>query len=123
MFPSVRVEVTGRRAVAVYLSGDISHSSRDSLRRTLLDARLAGVREIVVDLSAVTFLDSESLAVILFAHQRMRSSGGSLVLRHAGPGVLRLLDITNVADVIEVDDPGPRPPALSRAGTSRIPAR
>jgi stage II sporulation protein AA (anti-sigma F factor antagonist) len=123
MLSNVRVEVTGRRAVTVYLSGEIDHSSRDSLRETLLDARLAGVREIFVDLSAVTVLDSESLAVIFFAHQRMRSAGGRLVLRHAGPGVLRLLDVTNVADLIEVDDPGPRPPVLARAGSGVISVR
>ena len=117
MFPNVRVEVTGPGVVTVHLSGDIDYSSRDCLRETLLEARLAGARQIIVDLSAVTFLDSEGLAVILFAHQRMRSSGGSLVLRHANPAVLRLLDVTNIADVIEVDDPGPRRPALSRAGS------
>lgn len=123
MFPNVRVDVTGQRALTVHLSGDIDYSSRDVLRETLLDARLAGARDIIVDLSAVTFLDSASLAVILFAHQRMRSMGCRLVLRHAGPDVLRLLDVTNVADLIEVDDPDPRPPALARVGSGRVPGR
>jgi hypothetical protein len=42
---------------------------------------------------------------------------------NAGAGVLRLLDVTNVADLIEVDDPGPRPPVLARAGSGRISVR
>lgn len=104
MSRSVRVEVTNHDAVVVYPVGDVDYSSLEPLREALLDARVAGVHEIVVDLAEVTFLDSQGLAVILFAHQRQRSVGGSLVLRDPGADVRRLLHVTNLGGVIDVEE-------------------
>jgi stage II sporulation protein AA (anti-sigma F factor antagonist) len=99
----VRVEVTNRDAVVVHPVGEVDYSSLEPLREALLDARVAGVRKIVVDLAEVTFLDSQGLAVILFAHQRQRSVGGNLVLRDPGADVRRLLRVTNLGGVIDVE--------------------
>ncbi|OFB41462.1 anti-anti-sigma factor [Frankia sp. CcI156] len=103
MEPSVRVEVTDRDAIVVHPAGDIDYSSLDPLREALLDARVAGVKEIIVDLEQVSFLDSQGLAVILFAHQRQRSAGGRLVLRNLNEDAYRLLHVTNLSAVIDVD--------------------
>lgn len=100
---TVRVEVTSPRSVVVHPSGEIDYSSLEPLREALLDARVAGVHEVVVDLADVTFLDSQGLAVILYAHQRQRSAGGRLALRNAQDATLRLLEITNLRGVIEVE--------------------
>ncbi|MCM3885465.1 STAS domain-containing protein [Frankia sp. R82] len=107
MEPRVRVEVTGSDTIVVHPVGDIDYSSLDPLRESLLDARVAGVRDIVVDLAEVSFLDSQGLAVILFAHQRQRSAGGRLALRHLNEDTHRLLHITNLSTVIDVDDGNP----------------
>ncbi|MCK9894762.1 STAS domain-containing protein [Frankia sp. AgB32] len=103
MEPSVRVEVTGRDAIIVHPVGEIDYSSLDPLREALLDARIAGVRDIIVDLTEVSFLDSQGLAVILFAHQRQRSAGGRLALRNPNEDARRLLTVTNLSTVIHVD--------------------
>lgn len=97
------VQVTGPRSIVVRPEGEIDYSSLEPLRQALLDARVAGVDEIVVDLADVTFFDSQGLAVILYAHQRQRSVGGRLVLRNLQEGTRRLLDVTNLTTVIEVD--------------------
>ena len=107
MEPRVRVEVTGRDAIVVHPVGDIDYSSLEPLREALLDARVAGVRDIIVDLAEVSFLDSQGLAVILFAHQRQRSAGGRLALRNLNEDTYRLLNITNLSSVIDVDHGGP----------------
>lgn len=104
---TVRVEVTDRRSVVVHPVGEIDYSSLEPLREALLDARVAGVNEVVVDLAEVTFLDSQGLAVILYAHQRQRSAGGRLALRNAGESTLHLLEITNLRTVIEVEETAP----------------
>ncbi|WP_261568685.1 STAS domain-containing protein [Frankia gtarii] len=106
MEPSISVEVIGREAIVVHPVGDIDYSSLDLLREALLDARVAGVRDIVVDLAQVSFLDSQGLAVILFAHQRQRSVGGRLALRNLNEDAYRLLHVTNLTSVIEIDHGG-----------------
>ncbi len=107
MEPSVRVEVTGREAIIVHPVGEIDYSSLDPLREALLDARIAGVRDIIVDLTEVSFLDSQGLAVILYAHQRQRSAGGRLVLRNPNDNARRLLTVTNLSTVIDVEHTEP----------------
>jgi stage II sporulation protein AA (anti-sigma F factor antagonist) len=120
MILRVSVEVTGPHAIVVRPAGDIDYSSLDPLRQALMDARMAGVREIVVDLAEVGFLDSQGLAVILYAHRRQRSTGGRLVLRNLNDLARRLLHVTNLTAVLDVEgglgDPptacaatGPRP--------------
>ncbi len=117
MYPSVRVEVTGRQAVVVRPVGDVDYSSLEPLREALLDARIAGVRDIIVDLGEVGFLDSQGLAVILFAHQRQRSLGGRLILRNPSEDVTRLLRVTNVAHIIDVESAsGQSGPTFPRGG-------
>jgi stage II sporulation protein AA (anti-sigma F factor antagonist) len=119
MEPSVRVEVTSRDAIVVHPTGEIDYSSLDPLRESLLDARIAGVKNIVVDLKQVSFLDSQGLAVILYAHQRQRSAGGRLVLRNLNEDAYRLLYVTNLNAVIDVDDgegSAPPPGIASRRG-------
>ncbi|WP_250285018.1 MULTISPECIES: STAS domain-containing protein [unclassified Frankia] len=103
MYPSVRVEVSGRQAMVVRPIGDVDYSSLEPLREALLDARIAGARDIIVDLAEVSFMDSQGLAVILFAHQRQRSVGGRLILRSPSEEITRLLRVTNVAHVIDVE--------------------
>jgi stage II sporulation protein AA (anti-sigma F factor antagonist) len=110
---SVHVEVSNRDAVVVHPVGEVDYSSLDPLREALLDARVAGVRQIVVDLAEVTFLDSQGLAVILFAHQRQRSVGGNLVLRDPGADVRRLMHVTNLGPVIDVEQSSSQSPARS----------
>jgi stage II sporulation protein AA (anti-sigma F factor antagonist) len=120
MVPSVHVEVTGRDAIVVHPVGDIDYSSLEPLREALLDARIAGVHQIVIDLAEVGFLDSQGLAVILYAHQRQRSAGGRLALRNVNNDALRLLHITNLSTVIEVEGtPGAMPVAPSGGGPRR----
>lgn len=102
MEPCISVEVIAREAIVVHPVGDIDYSSLDPL----LDARVAGVRDIVVDLAQVSFLDSQGLAVILFAHQRQRSAGGRLALRNLNEDTYRLLHVTHLTSVIEIDHGG-----------------
>jgi stage II sporulation protein AA (anti-sigma F factor antagonist) len=122
MILRVRVDVTGPHAIVVRPEGDIDYSSLDPLREALMDARMAGVREIILDLADVGFLDSQGLAVILYAHRRQRSSGGHLILRNLNDNGLRLLHVTHLTAVLEVEGglgelPGPTP-AGSRGGGS-----
>ncbi len=51
---------------------------------------------IILDLAACTFLDSSALRVVLTGATAAAEAGGSLSLVVSDPGVLRVLEITNV---------------------------
>jgi stage II sporulation protein AA (anti-sigma F factor antagonist) len=123
MILRVSVEVTGPHAIVIRPEGDIDYSSLDPLREALMDARMAGVREIVVDLAEVGFLDSQGLAVILYAHRRQRSSGGRLILRNLNDMARRLLHVTNLTTVLEVEGGVGEPPTVAAVTAPRPASR
>lgn len=119
MILRVSVEVTGPQAIVVRPEGDIDYSSLEPLRQAFMDARVAGVREIVLDFAGVGFLDSQGLAVILYAHRRQRSVGGRLVLRNINESARRLLHVTNLTGVLEVEGGVGEPPGATTASSRR----
>jgi len=118
MILRVSVEVTGPHAIVIRPEGDVDYSSLDPLREALMDARMAGVRKIVVDFADVGFLDSQGLAVILYAHRRQRSTGGRLILRNLNDMARRLLHVTNLTNVLDVEGGAGEPPTASAAASS-----
>ena len=61
----------------------------------------------MLDVSAVTFMDSTGLAIIAGTLKRITPSGGRLCVRGASPMICRLLEITGIADseYVEIFDP------------------
>lgn len=81
------------------LAGEI-----DSYTAPELEQSLAGLPDhAVVDLAAVTFVDSSGLRVIVEAHAPRRERGGGLTLRSPSPSVERLLQISGVASHLDVE--------------------
>jgi anti-sigma B factor antagonist len=85
----------------VEVQGEVTFSNVGRLRRRLEQA-LAASRNVVVDLSAVTFIDSSGLSALLTASTQAREQGGVLgiVLAQGEPpsifrfrGVDRLLSL------------------------------
>jgi anti-sigma B factor antagonist len=72
---------------------------------------LAGLRSvcgarcrIVVDLTAVTFIDSVGLGVLIEAQRRTRAAGGWMRLVCANPEVLKVLRLTDLDDIFTIVD-------------------
>ena len=63
----------------------------------------------MIDLSAVTFMDSGGLKVLLTAHRRAEEAGRSFALVKGGDTVNRLLEVTGLSERLELLD---EPPAV-----------
>jgi anti-anti-sigma factor len=79
------------------VTGDVDVATAAELRETLLALIGAGERRIVLDVSAVPFLDSTGLGVLMEAHRALRPHSGELALVGAGPALVRLLTLTNLS--------------------------
>lgn len=79
------------------LEGEIDAHSSAALARHLHDKRAINV----LDLSAVSFIDSSGLRVLVEAHQTRERDGG-LVLRSPSAAVQRLLEISGLAGHLDV---------------------
>ncbi|HEX5851573.1 MAG TPA: STAS domain-containing protein [Solirubrobacteraceae bacterium] len=84
------------------VSGEIDYGASPRLRERIHDEIGAGRRHLVLDLSAVTFIDSMALGVLVGAVTRLHETGGSLrvVCALENDRVLRIFDIAGVASSI-----------------------
>ena len=62
----------------------------------------AGDDDITLDLSAVEFMDSSGLRVILELHQRAQDGSRRLLLRTPSPAVARLFEIAGLQDHLHI---------------------
>jgi anti-sigma B factor antagonist len=79
---SVQAEAVDAQTTVVALAGEITFSNVNGLGRELAGALQAGARNLVIDLSAVEFIDSSGLSALLSASARARESGGAVALVH-----------------------------------------
>ena len=94
-----RQEAAGSTTLRV--SGEVDLTTAPELERAVLAAQQPGT-QLTLDLSAVEFLDSSGLQILLDADIRAREQG-SLLKVIAGTGeVARVLELAQVADRLRV---------------------
>ncbi|WP_231116062.1 STAS domain-containing protein [Motilibacter rhizosphaerae] len=84
------------------VSGEIDALTAPALRERLLEALREEGSRVVLDLSAVSFLDSTALGVLVAAHKRASTTGGQFRLVVATPLTTRLLKLTGLDQVFAV---------------------
>lgn len=93
------------RHAYVRAEGEIDLATVTRLRTAIIDALAAGVRDIELDLDAVTYLDSSGLGTLVGAHKRIQALGGTLRVHCTQERVLRLLRITGIDRVLTIEQP------------------
>lgn len=89
----------GRPTVVVAAEGEIDTANNQRLEQVL--ASLAhGDADVVVDLSAVTFMDSSGLRALLTGQRAVLAAGRSFRIGDASDAVRRVLEITGLSDVL-----------------------
>lgn len=94
----------GDGGVRITVAGEVDIDSAPKMRQAL-DAALAVGDPIVVDLAAVTFMDSSGLSVLIAAHLRARDRGLELRLRDVPSRVAALLRVSGLDNVLVIADP------------------
>ena len=83
----------------VVLRGDLDMETVGDFSR-----KLEGVQgTVVLDLEGVTFLDSTGLQSLVHAQDAARQRGDDLILRHPSAAVQRVLDLTNMWEVLAIE--------------------
>ncbi|HWD70189.1 MAG TPA: STAS domain-containing protein [Solirubrobacteraceae bacterium] len=97
----VKAEAQG---TVVTVSGELDVASSQALEHEL--AKLHGVPTVIVDLRALTFIDSTGLGVLVRTHQACKEQGRRLGLVRGNGQVNRLLNLTGLDDeLLVVDSP------------------
>jgi anti-sigma B factor antagonist len=94
----------GPGRVIVALSGELDLASAPKLDDELKHVEERGVEVIVLDLQALSFMDSSGLRALLAADARAREAGRRLVLVRGDERVQRVLKITRLDERLEIVD-------------------
>jgi anti-anti-sigma factor len=107
--PGAELEITIDHArvddgvVVVRLVGEIDPSTSPTLEGELQALIFTGApRELVLDLSGVSFMDSSAIRVIIDVHNRLRALDALLVLESPSPTTRQVLEITGLTNHLEL---------------------
>lgn len=92
--------------LVLHVAGALDAYTAPDLRAELDTVLAAGAppSTLVLDLGGLGFLDSTGLRVLVETHSALAASDRRLRLRHATATTRRLLDITGLSDVLDVED-------------------
>jgi anti-sigma B factor antagonist len=100
---TIDIGTTTRGAVTVLaVSGEIDINTAPQLLQALAELDGAARQALVLDLSAVSFLDSSALGALVGAQKEIAAAGGRLTVVCADPKVLRIFSITRLTEVIDI---------------------
>jgi len=88
----------------IIVSGEIDLSTAPKLWEALALLIERGHREVVLDLGGVEFIDSQGIAVLARAHQRLAPEGGAVVVRAPREQARKVFEISGLASLIRLED-------------------
>ena len=94
------IDQQGRKVLVA--SGDLDLQTAQVLRRRIVTATEPG-EDLVIDLAAVTFMDSPGLGTLIYCDRVQRERGGRLVLKDPSGPVRDLFEMVQLASVIELE--------------------
>jgi anti-sigma B factor antagonist len=97
-----RVERRADGAVVV-AEGEIDMATSPTLREALREPAAAEAAALVLDLRAVSFMDSSGLGIIVGQHKRARERGSRFAVAVDGAeNVERILSLSGLTEVLEI---------------------
>lgn len=109
----------------VALIGELGKESAPAFEAELKRVEATDARQIVVDLSGLTFIGSDGLKVFIHANTRSRGDGDRLMLVRASDEVQSTFEVSGLLSRLPFDDHRePQPPARGEpAGTHIVVSR
>ena len=97
---TIEKTITGSVAT-LKIIGRLDTTTAPELEATI-DGCAAGLKELVLDCSALEYISSAGLRVILKT-QKMMNAQGSMKLTHVNETIMEVFDITGFADILTIE--------------------
>jgi anti-sigma B factor antagonist len=89
-------------AYVISLSGEVDLYTAPEFKQQLLDVIGKGAKEVVVDFSDTTFIDSTTLGVLVGGVKRLRTNDGQLSLVCSDRNITKIFEITGLDRVFTI---------------------
>jgi anti-sigma B factor antagonist len=98
----VKTEQISDDTAVIALSGEVDLYTAPEFKQQLLETIGRGAKEVVVDLSDTTFIDSTTLGVLVGGVKRLRPEGGRLSLVCSDRNITKIFEITGLDKVFPI---------------------
>jgi anti-sigma B factor antagonist len=88
----------------IELGGEVDLYTAPEFKERLVQVIEDGKKQLVVDLSKATFIDSTTLGVLVGGVKRLRPTGGSLALVCTDQNITKIFEITGLDRVFPIHD-------------------
>ena len=95
----MHIEKNAGQLVAT-LQGELDHHTAADVREALDEALTPDIQLLVLDLQALSFMDSSGIGVVLGRYKRMQAHGGSIQVRCTSR-VAQILEMAGIFNIIE----------------------
>jgi anti-sigma B factor antagonist len=98
----INTEQLGDDAYVISLTGEVDLYTAPEFKQQLLDVIGKGAKDVVVDFSNTTFIDSTTLGVLVGGVKRLRTSEGQLSLVCSDRNITKIFEITGLDRVFTI---------------------
>ena len=98
----IKTEQLGDHAFVIALAGEVDLYTAPEFKQQLLDVIGQGAKDVVVDFSDTTFIDSTTLGVLVGGVKRLRANDGQLSLVCSDRNITKIFEITGLDRVFTI---------------------
>ena len=98
----IKTEQLGEDAYLISLSGEVDLYTAPDFKQQLLQVIGDGARQVIVDFSQTTFIDSTTLGVLVGGVKRLRTNDGQLSLVCSDRNITKIFEITGLDRVFTI---------------------
>ena len=98
----INTEQLSDDAYVISLSGEVDLYTAPEFKQQLLEVIGQGAKEVVVDFSDTTFIDSTTLGVLVGGVKRLRTNDGQLSLVCSDRNITKIFEITGLNKVFPI---------------------
>jgi anti-sigma B factor antagonist len=109
----VKVDVSGG-AATLLLTGDVDREAGPALDRAYGEAAAAGAASLTLDFTAVPYINSTGIALIVGLLGRARGAGVPVTARGLTRHYREIFEITRLSDFMTIEDGAPAPEGSTR---------
>jgi len=117
---SIETEQLGDNKHVISLTGEVDLYTAPELKQQLLDAIGNGAKDVIVDFTRTTFIDSTTLGVLVGGVKRLRPNGGRLSIVCSDRNITKIFEITGLDRVFTIYPT--RDEALEKLDSDEAPA-
>jgi anti-sigma B factor antagonist len=98
----IKTEQLNGDSYVIALAGEVDLYTAPEFKQQLLEVISQGAKNVVVDFSDTTFIDSTTLGVLVGGVKRLRSSDGQLALVCSDRNITKIFEITGLDRVFTI---------------------